>query len=531
MKKLVCLVLVILIFLTTASVLAENTVYYGDGYMIIATEGVGAFYEGLASVNKDGKWGFIDKNGTAVVSLIYDSVGDFYEGLAWVKKDGKYGFIDKNGTVVVPLIYDNVDLPDHYNLRNPFLKGLACVKKDGKYGFIDKSGTMVVPLIYDGASAFREEVAVVRQGQRHGLIDKDGMVVVPPIYDYINIFREGIASVNKDGEWGFIDKDGTVVVPLIYDRIGTFNEGFAWVEKDGKYGFVDKTGAIVVPLSYKEWDIMDLSPREGLTGVLKLTGMFENGVGCGFIDNTGTVAVPLIYDRVESFSEGFASVCKDGQWGFIDKDGTMAVSLIYDSVGNFHEGLAWVEKDRKWGFIDKKGMVVVPLIYDWNASFYEGNTWVIKNGKWFLLTQTDYPNASSIASTVLVNGKPIAFEAYNINDNNYFKLRDLAYVLNGTSKQFTVGWDGAANAISLISGQPYATVGGEMDGKGSGEKTATPTDSKITLDGKEVSFTAYNIDGNNYFKLRDIGAAFNFGVDWDGENNTIVIDTSKGYTE
>ena len=138
--------------------------------------------------------------------------------------------------------------------------------------------------------------------------------------------------------------------------------------------------------------------------------------------------------------------------------------------------------------------------------------------------------ATPTASTVLVNGQNVAFDAYEINGNNYFKLRDLAYTLNGTEKQFAVGWDGAANAISLASGQPYTTVGGEMTGKGGGTKTPTPTSSKILLDGEEVSFTAYVIEGNNYFKLRDIGAAFNFGIDWDGTKNTIVIDTSKGYT-
>ena len=137
--------------------------------------------------------------------------------------------------------------------------------------------------------------------------------------------------------------------------------------------------------------------------------------------------------------------------------------------------------------------------------------------------------ANPTASTVLVNGKSIAFDAYNINDNNYFKLRDLAYILNGTEKQFEVGWDGTANAIFLTSGKPYTTVGGEMTGKGGSAKIPTPTDSKILLNNTEVSFTAYNIEGNNYFKLRDIGAAFDFGVDWDGERNTIVIDTSKGY--
>lgn len=138
--------------------------------------------------------------------------------------------------------------------------------------------------------------------------------------------------------------------------------------------------------------------------------------------------------------------------------------------------------------------------------------------------------ANPTASTVYINGKAVAFDAYNINDNNYFKLRDLAYILNGTQKQFAVGWDGSANAISLTNGQPYIVVGGEMESKGAGAKTPTPTDSKILLNGVGVSLTAYNVEGNNYFKLRDIGAVFNFSVEWDGVNNAIMIDTSKGYT-
>ena len=54
--------------------------------------------------------------------------------------------------------------------------------------------------------------------------------------------------------------------------------------------------------------------------------------------------------------------------------------------------------------------------------------------------------------------------------------------------------------------------------------------SKLLIDGKEVALTAYTIDGNNYFKLRDIGQAFDFGIGWDNASKTITIDTSAGYT-
>ena len=104
------------------------------------------------------------------------------------------------------------------------------------------------------------------------------------------------------------------------------------------------------------------------------------------------------------------------------------------------------------------------------------------------------------AQKVTVNGKDVAFDAYNINGNNYFKLRDLAYILSGTQKQFEVGWDGAKNAISLTSGKSYTSDGSEMKSKGAGSQTANPTTSKIYLDGKEISLTAYNIGGNKLFQ-------------------------------
>ena len=137
--------------------------------------------------------------------------------------------------------------------------------------------------------------------------------------------------------------------------------------------------------------------------------------------------------------------------------------------------------------------------------------------------------AAPTASTVLVNAVNVAFDAYNIADNNYFKLRDIAYTLNGTVKQFEVEWDWASNAIRLTSGMPYTSVGGEMQGKGLGNKTPIPTNSRVFLDGIELQLTAYNIEDNNYFKLRDIGEAIDIGVTWDGPNNRIIVDTAQWY--
>ncbi len=140
---------------------------------------------------------------------------------------------------------------------------------------------------------------------------------------------------------------------------------------------------------------------------------------------------------------------------------------------------------------------------------------------------TAVPNASA----VLVNGKSVAFDAYTINQNNYFKLRDLAAALNGTSKGFEVGWDGGKNAITLIAGKPYTAVGGELAPGNGVAKPAAAGQSALYLNERQLYLTAYVIGGNNYFKLRDVMEQLDVYVGWDGAKNLITIDTSKSYEQ
>ena len=56
---------------------------------------------------------------------------------------------------------------------------------------------------------------------------------------------------------------------------------------------------------------------------------------------------------------------------------------------------------------------------------------------------------------------------------------------------------------------------------------AEPAWSPIYVDGQQVQMTAYNILGNNYVKLRDIGQAVGFNVYWD---NGVQVDSDASYT-
>ena len=138
--------------------------------------------------------------------------------------------------------------------------------------------------------------------------------------------------------------------------------------------------------------------------------------------------------------------------------------------------------------------------------------------------------ATPTAASVLVNGVAVKFEAYNINGNNYFKLRDLAKAVTGTDRQFEVGWNADKFAISLTTGKSYTSVGGELTAP---SKTASVTalfsTASVYMNGVEISLKAYNINDNNYFKLRDVAEAIDFGVTWNAEKSTIAIDTTQGY--
>lgn len=142
------------------------------------------------------------------------------------------------------------------------------------------------------------------------------------------------------------------------------------------------------------------------------------------------------------------------------------------------------------------------------------------------------PTAVATACPTSVNGKQLSFDAYNINHNNYFKLRDFAMAINGSGKQFNVEWDKARNAIALTSGAAYTVVGGEMAGGAqAAPKSMRLNQAPIYKDDDLVPLTAYTINGNNYFKLRDLCKAFNIGVRWDSTTSSVVVDTSQAYSD
>ena len=131
---------------------------------------------------------------------------------------------------------------------------------------------------------------------------------------------------------------------------------------------------------------------------------------------------------------------------------------------------------------------------------------------------------------IYVDGERANVAAYEINDNNYFKLRDVAAILSGTAAQFEVSWDEASQTITLTDDKAYTTVGGEMGSIPAASQVAEESTAAVYRDGTQVHYTGFEINDNNYYKLRDIAADFDFGVTWDNDTQSVLITTTEGYT-
>ncbi len=224
---------------------------YGEVIIPAQYESTSGFYNGFASVKKDGKWGTLNEAGKVAIAPKYDETIEFEEGISPAKQNGKYGFIDTKGNEIIPFIYEQVWY---------FTDGMVCVKKDGKWGFINTTGQVVIPIEYQDFKIphFSEGLVTAQKNNKWGFIDKNNNVVIPIDYADVGVFSEGLAlAATSYNKWGYIDHKNNVVLPFIYEdpmwcdwESGQFKNGIAAASLSGKMGYINKKGEIVIPFKY-----------------------------------------------------------------------------------------------------------------------------------------------------------------------------------------------------------------------------------------------------------------------------------------
>ena len=154
-----------------------------------------------------------------------------------------------------------------------------------------------------------------------------------------------------------------------------------------------------------------------------------------------------------------------------------------------------------------------------NITFDLSTGEIISNEQAFMTATLAYDATRYGISPILIDNKVTELQAYRVEGENYFRLRDIAYILNGTSAQFSIDWDGESNAIMLTSGQPYTPIGGELGEISEEDAIAVFATATIFFDGESVYLGAYNINGNHYIKLRQFIGLLGYRVSNRGFSN------------
>jgi hypothetical protein len=163
-------------------------------------DGAGAFSEDLVAVNRNGKWGYVDRAGRVVIPFQFEGAGPFHEGLAGVRTAEGAGYIDRTGAFAIP---------PRFGAAGPFEDGRAVVSepKSSAQGVVDRSGAWIVrPKAWE-IVGFREGYASFRdENGRAGMIDAAGRIALEPKYDRVNLFDRGVVYVSLDGKPGYMNK-------------------------------------------------------------------------------------------------------------------------------------------------------------------------------------------------------------------------------------------------------------------------------------------------------------------------------------
>lgn len=294
------------------------------------------------------------------------------------------------------------------------------------------------------------------------------------------------------------------------------------------------------------------SQYEGLP-VYVVNSVFGGEAGLGNIGSNGGAISSIgvswsIYNSVFSYNEAVGNggnpaksgTTGGGSGGAIYNDGNemtlelKGCTIEHNKVNAYGSGIFFVTNNHT-GIVklhntfleDNEGGSWYPVIPD--LSMHKDTTLEI--------TTYDYGDnsfekpivANPTLSLVMVDGVSQDFESYNINDNNYFKLRDIAAILNGSDKEFEILWNDNSQSIEIVPNRSYTSVGGELETVEDKVQTCQKSSPNLIMEGEPVTLTTYLIHGNNFVKLRDIGELIDFGVEWDGVNEVIYIESDEEY--
>jgi len=136
----------------------------------------------------------------------------------------------------------------------------------------------------------------------------------------------------------------------------------------------------------------------------------------------------------------------------------------------------------------------------------------------------------SVRIRMRVDGFERELEAFNFERLSYVKLRDIAYVLNRTGKQFSIDYDSELRLVSIRTKVEYTPIGTELRKQPATVSGVSEGYSSLMVDGEIVEIKSYLVGGHNYYKLQDLASMLDFDITYDSIiYKAICVNTALGY--
>ncbi|MBN2735420.1 MAG: WG repeat-containing protein [Spirochaetales bacterium] len=272
----------------------------------------GFFYDGLAKIKKDGKWGLLNINGNTNY-FSFEILDDFSEGYAIAKTKDGVGFIDKNGKIVI----------NGYQSAKSFVNGIACVQTAKGWTYITTENKLLFSKFYTDCFPFYEGIAVVKidvpnNSPLYGVIDKTGKYILEPKYVFMNdYFSEGLnyLRLSYDSnieENGYGDVKGEIKIGLDATDSKPFYKGYSYLGygpyHDMFWYILKKNGEF---LKNEMPEIFNLDYFTDDITVYQIKK--DNKIKEGYIDYKGKVVVEAIYDKAAPIEYGIGRLYINGE--------------------------------------------------------------------------------------------------------------------------------------------------------------------------------------------------------------------------
>lgn len=423
--------------------------------------------DGTSVVVLGNKYGIVSNSNTIILPVEYSFSGPnnsavspiFTNGLTLVERDGCYGYLNKEYKEVIPCKYPGfVDFCcctqiDFYNI------GFLVIKdNDKKVGLIklDNPNTYFIECMYNEDSLILHKdsrakpMYITALSNTHSIIidcTTDNIFqykgyIIDEIIDNYAILRTLINGTGNLLLSSLIDNE--IIHSFNYDAVGDCDkQGYLQVMKNNKWGLyhLPSQQEVIQCCYYENFEMGYCQKLPSFNFENKMAVIMTNNK-YGFIDKNGATVIECKYDNVKPFENEYAAVYENYYWGFIDENGNKIIDKLEDCL-DFSDGLAAIKMNGKWGYINTKGRIIIPCRFADVKSFSDGLAPVAFKIRWGYIDKYNrtiipfkyeyaYPFSGGIASVnyggryghISKDGHVVDWEyyeddSYNNTDTNY----------------------------------------------------------------------------------------------------------------